>query len=424
MEEPSRPEDWTPDQAPDLAAFVSHAKEDLKAAQAITAALEKRGLKCWIAPRDVRPGCTYAGEIIKGIERSRCFVLTLSKSSNQSAFVGREVERAISKRRPIFTIRIEPVDPSPGLELFISNTQWIDAFGGGTAEFDRLADLIAAAEGGEAPQAVPALQTEALPPAGRSRRGLLGAGLLAAVLLAGLGGFILWAVQERSQSLPVEPPPTDEPAFAQAPPEETPTPAPVPEVSEAVTPAETPAFAPADTPEIAPAEPPEEAPPALAEPEVDLPRPSTETEDCSRSGDTTICASSVLAPGHGNSYGPQNLTDGNDSTAWVEGRDGQGLGEFAVVEFGSPRMVRTLTIRNGYNKNADIFAKNSRAKDVEIRFSNGDSLEITLRDEPGSQSMALAQPIETKWIALVIRSVYPGSKYADTAINEISVDTD
>ena len=75
MEESSRPEEWTPDQTPDFAAFVSHAKEDLKAAQAITAALEKRGLKCWIAPRDVRPGRTYAGEIIKGIERSRCFVL-------------------------------------------------------------------------------------------------------------------------------------------------------------------------------------------------------------------------------------------------------------------------------------------------------------------------------------------------------------
>ena len=345
--------------------------------------------------------------------------MTLSSSSNQSAFVGREVERAISKRRPIFTIRIEPVEPSPGLELFISNTQWIDAFDGGTAEFDRLADLIAAAENGDAPQSVRSRQTAALPSGGRSKRGLLGVGLLAAVLLAGIGGFILWAVQERSRGLPVGPPPTDEPAFAEAPPEAPPQ-APASDVSDA--PDEPEAMTNAEAPSLAPAKTPEEPSAAVAEPEVDLPRPTTETEDCSRSSSTTICASSVLASGHGNSYGAQNLTDGNDSTAWVEGRDGQGLGEFAVLEFGSPRVVRTLTIRNGYNKSADIFSKNSRAKNVEIRFSHGDSLNVTLRDEPGSQSIALSQPVETKWIALFIRSVYPGWKYSDTAINEISVD--
>ena len=129
-----------------------------------------------------------------------------------------------------------------------------------------------------------------------------------------------------------------------------------------------------------------------------------------------------MPPSQGNIYGPRNLTDGNDKTAWVEGSDGQGLGEFVVLEFDSARAIRGLTIRNGYDKSPDIFTKNSRVKDIELRFSSGDSIEATLKDEPGAQYVTLSQPIKAKWIELVIRSVYPGSKYSDTAINELSVD--
>ncbi len=84
--------------------------------------------------------------------------------------------------------------------------------------------------------------------------------------------------------------------------------------------------------------------------------------------------------------------------------------------------MRGLAIRNGYDKSPDIFTKNSRVKDMELRFSSGDSIEATLKDEPGTQYVTLSQPIRAKWIELVIRSVYPGSKYSDTAINELSVD--
>ncbi|HBH42017.1 MAG TPA: hypothetical protein DDW26_08975 [Rhizobiales bacterium] len=96
----------------------------------MAASLEERGLESWIAPRDVRAGRSYGDEIITGIENARSFVLVLSRASNDSAFVAREVERAVSKKKPIFAIRVANVEPSPSLELFISGTQWIDAFSG------------------------------------------------------------------------------------------------------------------------------------------------------------------------------------------------------------------------------------------------------------------------------------------------------
>ena len=59
-------------------AFISHAKTDAKQAADIAAALERNGVKCWIAPRDVEPGRNFGDEIIRGIEASRAFILVLS----------------------------------------------------------------------------------------------------------------------------------------------------------------------------------------------------------------------------------------------------------------------------------------------------------------------------------------------------------
>ena len=45
-----------------------------------------------------------------------------------------------------------------------------------------------------------------------------------------------------------------------------------------------------------------------------------------------------------------------------------------------------------------------------------------MKDQSGPQHVELSQPINAKWIELIIRSVYPGAKYSDTAINEIDID--
>ena len=43
----------------DLFLFVSHVTEDRAAAMEIVEELERRNVKCWIAPRDVRPGYAF-----------------------------------------------------------------------------------------------------------------------------------------------------------------------------------------------------------------------------------------------------------------------------------------------------------------------------------------------------------------------------
>jgi hypothetical protein len=184
-----------------ISAFVSYAKADQAKAQEIAASLEERGCGCWIAPRDVRPGRTYGDEIIRGIESAGALILVLSSSSNGSAFVAREIERAVSKNKHIFTVRIEDVLPSPGLELFISSTQWIDAYTGRLGpHIDRLAALLAEDEAaaGSAPSAPPAAPK--LPPQRPLWRSPLVLGAVAATLMAIIGMLAVLFVPSRDET--------------------------------------------------------------------------------------------------------------------------------------------------------------------------------------------------------------------------------
>jgi hypothetical protein len=87
--------------------FISYASQDAAVANAVVAALERHGLTCWIAPRDVTPSALYADEIIRSINEATALVIVLSASAIASPHVGKEVERASSKRRPIITFKTD-----------------------------------------------------------------------------------------------------------------------------------------------------------------------------------------------------------------------------------------------------------------------------------------------------------------------------
>ncbi len=106
--------------------FVSYASRDAAVANAVVEALERQGIKCWIAPRDVTPGTEYADAIVAAINESKAVVLILSGSAIASSHVAREVERAASKHKQIIAFRVDTADLSRSLEYFLSNSQWID----------------------------------------------------------------------------------------------------------------------------------------------------------------------------------------------------------------------------------------------------------------------------------------------------------
>jgi TolB-like protein/Tfp pilus assembly protein PilF len=106
--------------------FVSYASQDVATANALVEHLEQQGIRCWIAPRDVKPGAQYADAIVRAINEATTLVLVLSQSSVGSSHVGREVERAASKHKQVIALKIDAAALTPALEYFLSESQWID----------------------------------------------------------------------------------------------------------------------------------------------------------------------------------------------------------------------------------------------------------------------------------------------------------
>lgn len=152
--------------------FISYSSDDRLIAETICHALEKQGVACWIAPRDIPPGSNWGGTIVEAVGRSKALIFVFSNHSNHSPQVLREIERAVHKRVPVLPFRIEEVTPSPDLEYFISSCHWMDAFPPPAEQYveriyDALRPILGGKNAGEAPVSAPASNSQASPaPAG------------------------------------------------------------------------------------------------------------------------------------------------------------------------------------------------------------------------------------------------------------------
>lgn len=167
--------------------FISYSSKDKPVADATCATLEARGIRCWMAPRDIMPGADWGESIIDAINSSRAFVLVFSANANVSVQIKREVERAINKGLPVIPLRIENVLPVKSLEFFLSTPHWLDAFSPPLEKhLNYLADVIGSVlEGKPQPKPPPPKPHRAM-----DRRLLLG-GVAAAMILLALGGWWL-----------------------------------------------------------------------------------------------------------------------------------------------------------------------------------------------------------------------------------------
>lgn len=165
--------------------FVSHSSKDREAADAVSRALESRGIRCWMAPRDIRPGANWGESILEAIGRVKMMVLLLSANANASPQVLREVERAVNRSVVIIPVRIENVMPSASLEYFLSTAHWLDAFESPLEQHCRkLADAVQGMLRGK--DFTPFVSAPSPAPVRRSSRAWMAAvaGLLAVLVIA------------------------------------------------------------------------------------------------------------------------------------------------------------------------------------------------------------------------------------------------
>lgn len=140
-------------------------------------------------------------------------------------------------------------------------------------------------------------------------------------------------------------------------------------------------------------------------------------------------------------YSPERLRDGDAKTAWVEGVSGEGIGETVIVHIDVSVPVK---IWAGLGSSPEMFRANCRPRRVLVsvlRAEGGSATqmgvvyqsikvlaqgETELKDFYGFQSLTLPafsfapDAGGSLFMAIKILSVYPGTKYKDTCISELT----
>src|SRR5689334_19571968 len=181
--------------------FISHSEKDKRFSEAFLQALEARGITCWIAPRDIPPGGSYAEAILGAIEECSCLVLIYTRNCNDSGHVLREVERALKFEKNIVPIRFDESAPSRSLDYLLATVHWLSVTdepiqSGIAGVAARLASSLQSAAVKKPPAPVqtvaepaPPVTTAAIAP--RRRRALAWISLLIGILLLALIGGVL-----------------------------------------------------------------------------------------------------------------------------------------------------------------------------------------------------------------------------------------
>ena len=84
----------------------------------------------------------------------------------------------------------------------------------------------------------------------------------------------------------------------------------------------------------------------------------------------------------------------------------------------------SIAIENGYQKNADIFRKNNRVRQLRVQFSQGETQTFNLADRMSMEVLTLRAPVEARWLKFIIDDVWAGNKYPDTAISKLWVNAE
>lgn len=140
-------------------------------------------------------------------------------------------------------------------------------------------------------------------------------------------------------------------------------------------------------------------------------------------------------------YSAYNAFDGDQTTAWSEGAEGDGEGEILIVPVD---IFREIKIWSGFGKSDILFLANNRPHEIKIYYfqtneepqavQNGvefkniqlvETKNIVLEDKnewqhlPNLHKTGNCNTVDAGFLGIEIISVFKGNKYADTCISEI-----
>ena len=108
--------------------FISYSSNDLQQAETVRNVLEKNGLSCWMAPRDIPGGSNYTKEIPIAIRNCKVFVLVLSESAQSSHWVLKELDSAVNCGKVILPFMLEDCSLNDEFNFLLTGAQRYAAY--------------------------------------------------------------------------------------------------------------------------------------------------------------------------------------------------------------------------------------------------------------------------------------------------------
>lgn len=134
----------------------------------------------------------------------------------------------------------------------------------------------------------------------------------------------------------------------------------------------------------------------------------------------SVKASSTYPPDEGGSYDAGKLIDGKVATSWVEGEEGSGLGAWLEIDLGGTREIDTIKFWAGMWYSSEFWNRANRPKQIDLEFSDGSTHVCQLQDAHAVQVCSFPKKSTSK-VKAVVKQIYSGTAWPDTAISEIQV---
>ena len=122
--------------------FISYSSYEFDQADYVRDILERNGIKCWIAPRDIPAASNYTKEIPVAIEACKVFVLILSEKAQESYFVIREVECAVTNGKVIIPFMLEECALKQEFNFLLSVHQRFKAYEDNAQALEKLIEQV------------------------------------------------------------------------------------------------------------------------------------------------------------------------------------------------------------------------------------------------------------------------------------------
>lgn len=112
--------------------------------------------------------------------------------------------------------------------------------------------------------------------------------------------------------------------------------------------------------------------------------------------------------------------DGQSTTSWQEGAQGDGIGEYVGISFDREYQVQVITLLLGNHRSDSWYIKNNTPKTLTVNLG-GQIFMASFPKEKTEFALVLSQPVAASDIRLTIEDVYKGTEYEDTIIAEVGV---